>query len=238
MRKHVPPPGLAAKAMTTAFVVAIGSFSALDASAAVPITGLYNTGALSGNGSQDTNYKLSKTGGDGPAIGSYGYDSGGWTGFPFGPWLANTGDSQWLTPTANPGATFDATSNATYTWRLGFNLTGYDPATASFSGRWATDNNATIKLNGNALASTTGTQDFGKWTAFSSAGGFINGANTLDFIVTNIQLGSGNPTGLRVEFLASAVTAVPEADGYAMMLAGLGLVGFVSRRRMRTGALA
>lgn len=41
----------------------------------------------------------------------------------------------------------------------------------------------------------------------------------------------GNPTGLRVEFLSSNVAAVPEADTYAMMLAGLGLMGAIARRK-------
>ncbi len=39
------------------------------------------------------------------------------------------------------------------------------------------------------------------------------------------------PTGIRVEFLGSSVTAVPEPESYAMMLAGLGLMGAIARRR-------
>jgi len=34
-----------------------------------------------------------------------------------------------------------------------------------------------------------------------------------------------------VEFTSSSVTAVPEPETYAMLLAGLGLVGFMARRR-------
>jgi hypothetical protein len=34
----------------------------------------------------------------------------------------------------------------------------------------------------------------------------------------------------------AAVTPVPEPEGYAMMLAGLGALGLMSRRRMGKGA--
>ena len=44
---------------------------------------------------------------------------------------------------------------------------------------------------------------------------------------------SGNPSGLRVEFLDSAVTAVPEPAAWALMIGGFGLVGAASRRRAK-----
>ena len=50
--------------------------------------------------------------------------------------------------------------------------------------------------------------------------------------MTNWAQNSGNPTGLRVEFDASSVAAaVPEPETYAMLLAGLGMLGLVARRR-------
>jgi len=49
-------------------------------------------------------------------------------------------------------------------------------------------------------------------------------------VKNNMQNG-GNPTGIRVEFDRSVVTAVPEPESYALMLAGLGLMGAVARRR-------
>ena len=39
------------------------------------------------------------------------------------------------------------------------------------------------------------------------------------------------PAGLRVEFSTSTIAAVPEPETYAMLIAGLGLVGFAARRR-------
>ena len=57
-----------------------------------------------------------------------------------------------------------------------------------------------------------------------------------DFVVTNVAQNGGNPTGLRVEFTASNVTPVPEPETYAMLLAGLGLMGVISRRRAKRNA--
>ena len=56
----------------------------------------------------------------------------------------------------------------------------------------------------------------------------IHDSNTLEFKVTNLAQASGNPTGLRVEFLASEV---PEPESYALMLGGLGILGAVAARR-------
>jgi MYXO-CTERM domain-containing protein len=43
----------------------------------------------------------------------------------------------------------------------------------------------------------------------------------------------GNDHGLAIDNFSLSVTAVPEADTWAMLLAGLGLVGFIGRRRSR-----
>ena len=52
----------------------------------------------------------------------------------------------------------------------------------------------------------------------------------VSFATTN-NPGNGLPAGWTTPFLGSAVTAVPEPETYAMMLAGLSLLGFIARRR-------
>ena len=62
---------------------------------------------------------------------------------------------------------------------------------------------------------------------------FNAGVNVLQFTVTNFGQPTGNPSGLRVEFLSSetGVGAIPEPAAWAMLIAGFGLVGAVARRR-------
>ena len=214
--------GIAMKSLVLVAAMGLASVNAY----AVDIVGLYNTGASFAAGAQDTNYALSSTT---TTVDAYGYVTANGS-FPLaGNWLANTATSSWLTPTANQGESFDPSANGLYTWTTTFDLTGYDAATASFNAQFAADNTAVVYLNGNQIGTSTG---FSSWSTFSaSAGNFVAGVNTLSFVVTNQAQGSGNPTGLRVEFLTSNVAAVPEADSYALMMAGLGLMGLVVRRK-------
>lgn len=207
-----------------ALVLAMG-FASVNAHA-LDIAGLYNTGASFAAGAQDTHYALSSTTN---TVGAYGYVSSNGT-FPIaGNWLANTTTSSWLTPTSSQGESFDPSANGTYTWTTTFDLTGFDAASASFSGQFAADNSALAYLNGNLIGTSNG---FASFSAFAAtANDFVAGVNTLSFVVTNLAQNGGNPTGLRVEFLSSNVAAVPEADTYAMMLAGLGLMGAIARRK-------
>jgi hypothetical protein len=217
-----------------AITITVASLISVPASAA-SIPGLFNTGQSFSAGMTDTHYKFAQQySGSGTATGTGGYgvvapDSG----FPIGPWIANTETSKWLAPTVNAAESYDPVQNGLYLWTLSFNLTGYDPSTASFSAQWATDNGGYVKLNNTQLL--TGTTDypigFTTFSTFSANSGFISGMNTLAFYVTNKVQNGGNPTGLRVEFLQSSITPVPEPETYAMLLAGLGLMGTIARRR-------
>jgi hypothetical protein len=44
----------------------------------------------------------------------------------------------------------------------------------------------------------------------------------------------GDNVGVLLDNVSVSVSAVPEPETYAMLLAGLGLVGFISRRRRKT----
>ena len=100
-----------------------------------------------------------------------------------------------------------------------------DPSAAVIEGLWAADNTGVdILINGAATGNTSG--GFGSYDAFLINSGFIAGANTLDFVVTDI----GVISGFRVESIQLSLTAVPEPETYAGVAAA-GLVGFALLRR-------
>ncbi|HEX5344229.1 MAG TPA: PEPxxWA-CTERM sorting domain-containing protein [Duganella sp.] len=206
--------------MKRTLIVAAMLATAVATAHAATITGLKNTG-LGASGAIDSNYSLSSAVSTTPVIT---YDSQ----WPIGPWIANDSTSKWITPTSSQGESFDPWSNGTYTYTLTFDLSGYNAATAMFSGRLAADNSVQVKLNNSVIGSATG---FTGWTSFGASSGFVSGVNTLDFVVSNWAQNGGNPTGLRVEFGASSIAAVPEPATYAMLLGGLVMVGAVVRRR-------
>ncbi|MFA9218876.1 MAG: FxDxF family PEP-CTERM protein [Sphingomonadaceae bacterium] len=210
------------KILSTA-VLAIATLA--GSAQAAGITGLVNTG-LDAQGTQDTSYALFSVE-SGTVTDGYAYVSKDNV-WPVGTWLANTDVSRWITPTADQAESLDPSADGKYTFRLSFDLTGYNASTAAFTGHFAADNSAEIYLNGTKLTGATG---FTSWHDFSASSGFLAGPNTLDFVLTNDAQGSGNPAGLRVEFASSNVSAVPEPETYAMLMAGLGLVGFAARRR-------
>ena len=109
-----------------------------------------------------------------------------------GPWIANSTSSKWIGPLG------DTTSAATgdYVYRLELDLTGYDPATAWIAGRWATDNEGVILLNGAETEFTS--PGFNVFSNFEITSGFVSGINNLEFRVNNAGAGY---TGLRVENL-------------------------------------
>jgi hypothetical protein len=117
---------------------------------------------------------------------------------PDGPWITDRRKSVWIAPAPNQDS-YGVTGQFDY--RMTFSLKGLDFHSAVLKGRWATDNEATIYLNGVATANTTGSLSYSAYTRFTLRRGFVRGINTLDFIVNNDPNGeSDNPTGLRVKF--------------------------------------
>jgi len=94
-------------------------------------------------------------------------------------------------------------------------------------GRLASDNLVQILLNG--ADTGMGASDFDHFTGFQITSGFVQGINTLDFVVTNIDCGPAcvNPTGLRVEY---SVAEVPEPATFTYFVI-FGLLGFKLFRR-------
>jgi hypothetical protein len=210
----------------TIFAVAL-TVASISAAHADAINGLYNTG-LGASGSQDIHYTLAAASSDTSISNTAPYITYASTAQVGNQWLDNDLISKWITPTAIQSQTFDASANGSYTYTLTFDLTGYNAASALFTGRLASDNGVSVLLNSNSIGSSVG---YGSWSSFSANSGFAAGLNTLEFVVTNYAQSGGNPTGLRVEFQDSNVTAVPEAETYAMLLGGLAMLGALARRR-------
>jgi hypothetical protein len=177
-----------------------------------PIPGLFNTGvdnnrALLANSAIDPHYRLVQRA-DGTASGSNAFvviD----TLFPIlqpaGPWLASGPNSKWIGPMANQSA---GSAAGDYRYRTSFDLTGLEPNTAVITLRMSSDNAlAEVLLNG----ASTGLSYDGNFAAFSGTltinSGFIDGTNTLDFVVNNAGT-TANPTAVRVEFLSGTADPV------------------------------
>jgi hypothetical protein len=202
---------------------------------AAPISSLFNTGvnasgvALSDGTIGDPHYSLFSVPGDTTDI-RVRTEVGG---FPIPPYFTGGTSSAWIGP--NNDAAIDGPPGL-YDYRTTFSVTG-NASTAAIFGGWSSDNDGvSILLNGNNTVNpgTSFTQFSLGFAPFSITSGFISGSNTLDFIVNN-GAESPNPTSLRVEMNAAAI---PEPETYAMMLAGLGLMGFIARRRKQNGAAA
>lgn len=149
-----------------------------------------------------------------------------------------SGGVSWL---ANNGS---GTNGSIGTWtffvfRQVFDLGGYDPASARLEFQWAADDSGEgfadrgawtpkYRLNGGPLIAgswaTGATYDLGLPTVLSS--GFVSGPNTLEFFVE----GNGVTDGFALR-TTSFTAAVPEPGTYAMLLAGLGVLGLAVRRR-------
>lgn len=206
-------------------------FTASVRAAAIP--GLFNAGvdgagAALSHGSVDSHYCLISAPSGGTTSMSVHTSAGG---HPIdGSWIGDSTVSAWIGP--NTGAAAGPVGG--YVYRTTFDLTGFDPATASISGRWSADNSGGINLNGASTGATA--NSFSAYSPFSINSGFVAGINTLDFLVNNASIGAGgfNPTGMRLEILSSSVTAVPEPSTSMLLLAGLAFAGVVAQRRKRS----
>jgi hypothetical protein len=151
-------------------------------------------------------------------------------GYPIPPYVGDDALSAWIGP--NNDSSLDGPVGH-YVYETTFTLgAGVNPATASITGNYSTDNEGVdILINGHSTGITNGSTDTGQymsWWPFSISSGFAAGINTLEFVVNN----DGGPTALRVE-MTGTVATIPELSTWAMMLtgfAGLCFAGYRARR--------
>lgn len=117
--------------------------------------------------------------------------------------------SQWIGPNSNGG---NDAQQGSYKYRLTFNLTGLNPSGAVLSGGFLSDNaTVAVYLNGVATGITApdNAYQFGSLIQFVLKTGFVNGINTLDFLVNN----SGGPTAFVCEITGTASVGGPVVIG-------------------------
>ena len=119
--------------------------------------------------------------------------------------------------------TFTSSSAADYTFSFDLGLRG------SQQGGTQT---VSVLLDGQTVWSGSPTSN---WSSYSgSIPGVASGTHLLTFAGTNLNKASD--TTAFVDNVSMTVTAVPAPETYAMLMAGLGLMASVSRRRMNKKA--
>ncbi len=165
-------------------------------------TGVVSAGVPAADGAVDAHYALTSSPDPAyPGPNALVINSNEWPVAPIGPWVANDSNSKWIGPRRDAG-TSPYNAPGSYTYRTTFDLTGFNAATAVLTGRWATDNSGSIRLNGATVGTSSNTFDV--FTAFTINTGFVSGVNTLEFVVDNWTT-PPSPTGVRVEISGTAV---------------------------------
>jgi hypothetical protein len=194
------------------------------------IAGLFATGAGGTPGHPDLNYTLVQA----PA------------GVSLNTVIPSVIPSSWYVP---PGASWlgladnvnQSFPRGDYTFQLTFDLLdssgdALNPATATITGLFASDDLCTVYFNGHRVAHSHNYpqgNDFSSLNNLDITSGFVEGANTLDFVVKHNGQ-EDNPVALLVSDFNSCATTlqpVPEPGDLVVLGIGLGLLVLYYRFR-------
>ncbi len=209
----------------TTAVIALALATVTLSSPATAATSVNVSTGLGANGSIDSNWKLNGIDAFIPMLVNSNWNGGIAN-------VAGANNAKWLTPSANGNESYDPNTDADYLYSTVFTLPNIVGLTSIAGTFWSDNQVQSILLNGvNILTAPSGTfNDPGTVFGSSLQSNFVSGTNTLAVTVRNFR-GSGNPTGLKMSAL---VTAVPEPGTWLLMLMGFGFVGFQMRRRQKT----
>jgi len=208
------------------------------------ITGLYNTGvntfgSLANDKSADPHYTLISTADISIKVPTSAFVADS-SKYPFVPggWLPDGPLSKWIDPLADQSI---GNPPGNYTYQTTFQIAGGNATSVVISGQWSLDNiGKDILINGHSTGTYYDAPGDYSFKAFQSfvlpSNYFIEGTNTLDFVVNNTDNGNGNtPTGLRVELSA---TATPEPSTLILFGIGLAAIAVHEWRRRKHSAAA
>lgn len=155
-------------------------------------------------------------------------------------WAPNQPGSVWISPDLGDGAAFPNQGSSPaglYNFRSIVNLSSVGDMQTWSTSWWADNIVRLIIVNGTQIYSNLAGSSQGQ--EFAGAGMsrtftdsvWINGRNSVEFVVENGTGATGNPLGLQVN---GVLSAVPEPGTWMLMILGLGAVGFAMRRRQTT----
>jgi hypothetical protein len=196
---------------------------------AAAIPGLFNTGVDNSNtllagGANDPHWTVTYAGPTSAPAVADDVLFGGCCGLV--PWMTNGPSSKWISI-----ANAEFVPSGLVSYDIMFDLTGFDPASASITGGMAADGNVVdVRINGGSTAQTTLFNSWDHFTSFSVNGGFQSGLNVLTFIVNHED---GDFDAFRAELSGTAdpaAASAPEPGSLVLIGAGLCFAGFLKKR--------